>query len=114
MGKISLNALLAGALVPAVLAGSPNGAAAKNDKAGAFIGGLAIGGIVGSALSPKKTVVEKVYVPGYQPLPPPAYDQAWAGTFSPAPGVSCYPVQRACYLAGGAYSPQWTWQVYAR
>ncbi len=114
MAKIPLKVLLAAALVPVALTGAQDGASAKGDKTGAFIGGLAIGGIVGSALSPKKTVVEKVYVPGYRPLPPPAYDQAWAGTFSPAPGVSCYPVQRACYLAGGAYSPQWTWNVYAR
>lgn len=76
--------------------------------AGAAIGGLILGEAIAAAISPRKKVVEKVYVPVGAPPPPPAQP------YSPAAGVVCYPAQRACYTNGGGYDPRWTWQVYAK
>lgn len=96
------------AMVPPLLIGSLEPAPARDHGRGAAaIGGIIVGGAIASALSPKKKVIEKVYVPVAAPPPPPP-----APTFSPAAGVLCYSAQRACYTAGG-YDPRWTWQVYA-
>lgn len=83
----------------------PFEAAAKSD-AGAVAAGLIIGAAVGAAVSSNIKHKNKIYVPG----PPPPPRQA----FSPKPGVWCYPNQRACYNANGAYAPNWTYKVYAR
>jgi hypothetical protein len=34
--------------------------------------------------------------------------------FSPIPHMNCYPAQRACYNANGAYNANWTYKIYAR
>lgn len=76
---------------------------------GAAIAGGIVGLAVGTALSKSDRYEPDVYVPGYQPLyPPGGYPYAWQQSFSPKPGVNCYPVQRACYDMGGAYNPKWT------
>ncbi len=95
------------------LALAPTGADARNDhgRLAAGLGGAIIGGAVVSAMSPTKTVTERVYVPAAAPPPPAA---APPDGFSPGPGIVCYASQRACYTMGGGYNPQWTWQVYAR
>jgi hypothetical protein len=96
---LSLAAMLAA--VPLAL---PVEAEARND-AGAVAAGIIIGAAVGAAVSSDIKHKNKIYVPG-----PPKPAQA----FSPKPGVWCYPAQRACYKAGGAYAANWTYKVYGR
>ena len=98
MAMSMASALLVAAFEPA--------AARDHGRAGAAIGGLIVGTAIAAAVSPRKKVVEKIYVPVGAPPP--------AEPYSPAAGVVCYPAQRACYTNGGGYDPRWTWQVYAR
>ena len=101
-------AALASALLVSTHAEAPAG------HKGAVIGGLVVGAAVGAALSKKHRHNTKIYVPGYAPYPPGGYVPAWQQTFSPKPGVICYPAQRACYDGGGAYNPKWTWKTFSR
>jgi hypothetical protein len=103
--RLKLAAAAACALAAGQLA-LPGEAEARND-AGAVAAGLIIGAAVGAAVSSNIKHKNKVYVPG--PPPPPSNTG-----FSPKPGVWCYPAQRACYNADGAYAPNWTYKVYAR
>ena len=100
---LALGAMLALAATPLAL---PFEAEARNN-AGAVAAGIIIGAAVGAAVSSDIKHSNKVYVPG--PPPPPSNTG-----FSPKPGVWCYPGQRACYNANGAYAPNWTYKVYAR
>ncbi len=109
-GSILHIALLAG-LAPAVLAAVPANAGSKGTAA--FIGGAVVGAAVVGAISASHKAPKVVYAPGYV-APPPAYDPYWAGAMSPKPGITCYPAQQACYNAGGGYSKNWTWRIYAR
>ena len=97
---LPLAAALALAAVPL---GLPTEAGARND-AGAVAAGIIIGAAVGAAVSSDIKHKNRIYVPG----PPPPQG------FSPKPGVWCYPAQRACYNANGAYAPNWTYKIYAR
>jgi hypothetical protein len=102
------NSLIAAVLIPAMTLGisAPKPAEAKNNSAavvGGIIAGAAVGAMVSNAVAQPRTV--------YVSAPPPP--QPWAGAFSPRPGVNCYPAQRACYYANGAYNANWTWKVYA-
>lgn len=81
------------------------GAPAKSNT-GAVVAGVIVGAAVGAAVSSNIKHKNKIYVQG----PPSSRPQA----FSPKPGVWCYPNQRACYNANGAYAPNWTYKVYAR
>lgn len=71
---------------------------------GGIIAGAAVGAVVSSAINQPRIV--------YVPAPPPP--QPWPQTYSPKPGVNCYPAQRACYNASGAYNANWTYRVYAK
>jgi hypothetical protein len=87
---------------------------APADSTGAAIAGGIVGLAVGAALSKKHKNTTVIYEPAYQPpYPPGGYPNAWAQSFSPKPGVLCYPLQRACYDAGGAFNPKWTNRTFA-
>ena len=75
--------------------------------AGGIIAGAAIGAAVSSSINQPKTV----YVPVPVAAPPPPQ---WQQVFSPIPQMNCYPAQRACYNANGAYNANWTYKIYAR
>src|SRR5262245_26102324 len=77
--------------------------------AGGIIAGAAVGAAISSSVNQPKTVY--VPVPVAAPAPPP---NAWGQVFSPNPHINCYPAQRACYNANGAYNGNWTYKVYAR
>jgi hypothetical protein len=82
---------------------------ARADSTGAAIAGGVVGLAVGAALSKKHKHSKVIIVPDYQPpYPPGAYPNAFAQSYSPIPGIICYPVQRACYDGGGAFNPKWT------
>ena len=89
-------------LAPALLIGSHTYAPAASNTA-AFIVGAAVGAAIGSA-----TLSNTVYV---KPRP---RRSGWGATYSPKPGINCYPAQKACYKNNGAYAANWTWRVYAR
>jgi hypothetical protein len=77
-------------------------------RGGAVIGGLIVGAAIGAAVSGAINQPKTIYVPA---APPP---QPWPKTYSPKPGITCYPAQQACYNVNGAYNANWTWKVYAR
>ena len=101
--------LIAAVLIPAFALGisAPEPAEAKGG--GAVIGGIIAAAAIGAMVSNSVAQPRAVYV---VPAPPPP--QPWAGVFAPRPGVNCYPAQRACYYANGAYNANWTWKIYAR
>jgi hypothetical protein len=81
----------------------------RADSTGAAIAGGVVGLAVGAALSKKHKHSKVIIVPEYRPpYPPGGYPNAFAQSYSPIPGIICYPVQRACYDAGGAFNPKWT------
>lgn len=106
MGRVKLRVTVLAVMASTSLMYMPTEAPAGHT--GAVVGGLVVGAAIGAALSKKHKHVEKIYVPGYGPPP------VWTQTFSPKPGVLCYPAQRACYDAGGAYNPKWTWNTFGR
>jgi hypothetical protein len=107
MKRILLNVSVIAAMSSALLFTEARPAPA--DSTGAAIAGGIVGLAVGAALSKKQKHTTVIYAPGYQPpYPPGTYPNAWAQFFSPKPGVTCYPIQRACYDARGAYNPKWT------
>jgi len=87
-------------------------ALAKNNNAGAVIGGLVAGAVIGAAVAGAASHPNNIYV-NPKPPPPPKPDP-WRNAFAPKPGITCYPVQYACYNANGAYNANWTWKVYQR
>jgi hypothetical protein len=106
-----VDSVVRGALVAAIIgsAVAPDVRAASKDAVAAAIAGGVVGLAVGAAISKKYQQDRVIYVPGYQPpYPPGGYPAAWGQSFSPRPGVICYPMQRACYDVGGAYNPTGT------
>lgn len=109
--------LLGTALVAVLVAGvggmaTTGPAFAKKNNTGAVIGGLVAGAVIGAAVAGAATHPTQIYV-NPAPPPPPKPDP-WKNAFAPKPGVTCYPVQHACYNANGAYNANWTWKVYQR
>jgi hypothetical protein len=94
-------------LAPMALIGTQTQAPAQG-RAAAIVGGIIAGAAIGAAVSGAVAHPQEIYVPGPGPRP------GWADAFSPAPNVTCYGAQRACYRANGAYAPNWTWQVFSR
>jgi len=84
----------------------------KNNNAGAVVGGLIAGAVIGAAVASSTNHSKTIYV-NPTPPPPPRPDP-WHNAFTPKPGVTCYPVQHACYNGNGAYNANWTWKVYQR
>jgi hypothetical protein len=109
-----MGAVLAAALVTTTGAvGLNSPAMAKNNNAGAVIGGLVAGAVIGAAVAGSAKHPDTIYV-NPRPPPPPPGPNPWKNAFSPKPGVTCYPVQAACYNANGAFNANWTWKVYQR
>ncbi|MGH6736656.1 MAG: hypothetical protein ACRECX_11345 [Methyloceanibacter sp.] len=107
---ISLNMRVPGTALTAVAAMSfclATPAHAKSNTA-AVVGGIIAGAAVGAVVSSEINHSKKVYV---REKPKPS---SWDQSFSPKPGVMCYPAHRACYNSNGAYSANWTYKVYAR
>lgn len=98
------------ALAPALVVATAQPAPAKNNT-GAVIGGLIAGAAIGAAVSAAVDHPKTVRTP--KPPPPPPRSP-WSNPYHPKQGVSCYPVQQACYNKNGAYNGNWTWKVYAR
>lgn len=102
--KLSLIAAMACAVIAG---GVTSDAVAKSSKTGAVVGGLIAGAAIGAAISSSNHPTT-VYV---QEKPKP---NKWGDSFSPKPGVRCYPAQHACYSSDGAYNGNWTHKVYAK
>ncbi len=117
MSRSLVGAALAAALVmTSAAAGLTTPAMAKsknNNNAGAVIGGLVAGAVIGAAVAGSTKHPDTIYV-NPRPPPPPPGPNPWKNAFSPKPGVTCYPVQSACYNANGSYNGNWTWKVYQR
>jgi hypothetical protein len=113
MARAILGAVLIAALASATGAvGTSVPAAAKNNNTGAVVGGLIAGAVIGAAVAGAASHPSNIYV-NPRPPPPPKPDP-WSNAFSPKPGISCYPTQKACYNANGAYNANWTWKVYQK
>jgi hypothetical protein len=69
--------------------------------------------VIGAAVAGSAKHPDTIYV-NPRPPPPPPGPNPWKNAFSPKPGVTCYPVQAACYNANGAFNANWTWKVYQR
>ncbi|MFT0862192.1 hypothetical protein [Ancylobacter sp. G4_0304] len=67
--------------------------------------GLAVGAAVADNARPRDPVVYGAPPAAYYGPPPP---------FSPAPGVSCYPTRRQCYMSNGLLDWSWTDRVFAQ
>jgi hypothetical protein len=103
---------LAVALLCAATPMTMSGPAQANDVTAAIAGGI-VGLAAGAALSQAHQHDKVIYYPGYVPPDPPrGYGPYYARSFSPDPGVICYPVQRACYRANGSFAPAWTSRVF--
>ena len=116
MSRSLVGAALAAALVlTSAAAGitTPAVAKSKNNNTGAVIGGLVAGAVIGAAVAGSTKHPDTIYVNPRPPAPPPG-PNPWRNAFSPKPGVTCYPVQAACYNANGSYNGNWTWKVYQR
>jgi len=112
MYRRAIRLLMMGILVPALCSAGLVGKASAKDDTAAVIGGLIVGAAVGAAVSKKHKHPKTVYVPTYVPVPAGGYGPAWADSFSPRQGVTCYPYQRACYKGNGAFAPNVTWNVF--
>ncbi|HET7717525.1 MAG TPA: hypothetical protein VFK86_18030 [Bauldia sp.] len=109
MRKAILGATLMAAMATSGAVGLSQSAVAK-DNTGAVIGGLVAGAVIGAAVASSVNHPSKIYV---NPAPPPPpRPNPWANAFSPSPGVTCYPVQRACYKANGAYAANMTAKIF--
>src|SRR4029078_2838854 len=76
------------------------GPAAAGNKGAAIAGGIISGAAMGAAVFSSINQPKTVYVPVPVAAPPPPQ---WQQVFSPIPHMNCYPAQRACYNANGAY-----------
>lgn len=102
---------IATAFILALGFGFSSSVPAEAGKGAAIAGGIIVGAAVGAAISSSVNQPKTVYVPVPVAAPPP---QAWGQVFSPIPHINCYPAQRACYNANGAYNGNWTYKIYAR
>ncbi|HEY8277285.1 MAG TPA: hypothetical protein VIG52_09870 [Methyloceanibacter sp.] len=102
---------LAASFVLALGVGFGGSAPAEAGKGAAIAGGIIAGAAIGAAVSSSVNQPRTVYVPVPVAAPQP---QAWGQVFSPIPHINCYPAQRACYNANGAYNGNWTYKIYAR
>lgn len=97
------------ALAPVSLASLP---AQAKDLDAAIAGGI-IGLAAGAALSHHHHHDNNIYYPGYAPpYAPGGYGPYYGQSFSPNPGIICYPAQRACYNAGGDFAGKWTNRIF--
>ena len=87
------------------------GTPANAGKGAAIAGGIIAGAAISAAISSSINQPRTVYVPVPVAAPPPPQ---WQQVYSPIPHMNCYPAQRACYNANGAYNANWTYKIYAR
>lgn len=105
MSKWFTHAVLGLAIVAIAQPSTP----ARAKDAGAIIAAGVVGLAVGAAISKHHHHTTNIYYNNYKPPHPPgAYPPHWAASFSPAPGIICYPAQYACYKLNGAFAPGWT------
>ena len=74
------------------------------DNTGAIVG-LIAGAVVGAAVASSVKHPTKLYIDK-----PKRND--WNRSFSPKPGVHCYPAQQACYHKDGSYAASQTAKVF--
>ena len=100
---------IAASVVLALGFGLGGSAPAEAGKGAAIAGGIIAGAAIGAAISSSVNQPKTVYVAVPPPRPP-----QWQQVYSPIPHMNCYPAQRACYNANGAYNANWTYKIYAR
>jgi hypothetical protein len=104
---------LAGAMAVAMLAAPPvvpNALAGKTENA--IAAGL-VGAAIIAAASKHHRHQKQYYYDGYEPYPDDGYNTYWNNVYSPAPGITCYRAQVACYKANGHFSAKWTRMQFA-
>jgi len=69
-----------------------------------------IGG--GAAPAPAGPLIGGGATPTLPPVRPKPGD--WRAPFSPGGGITCYPLERACYNRNGHYMPSWTRRAFSR
>ena len=74
------------------------------DNTGAIVG-LIAGAVVGAAIASSVKHPNKIYAEK-----PKRND--WNRSFSPKPGIKCYPAQQACYHKDGSYAANQTARVF--
>lgn len=100
----SLIAAVAVSLLATPLLQSPAQAGKTSDAVAAGL----VGAAIVAAASRHHKHHDKYYYNGYQPYPVNGYNAYWNNVYSPAPGITCYRAQFACYKANGHFSPGWT------
>lgn len=98
---------LAGTLALALMSLPQVQPAFAGKTADVVAGGL-IGAAIVAAASKRHHHHKHFYYDDYQPYPVNGYDAYWNNVYSPAPGITCYRAQYACYKANGHFSPSWT------
>lgn len=115
LAAFTLRNLAAIGFLSAALAAGTAPAQAKHKHVGDVIAAGILGAAVGAALSTKHHHSTQIYYPGYSPYyPPGGYNNYYARSFSPAPGVICYDAQRACYDPDGTFSNGWMRRIYGK
>jgi len=87
--------LTAAVLAAAIAAGLAPPAAGNSDVAAAVAAGVA-GAAIGAALSKNQHKAKR----------------ARKAHFQPAPGITCYDYQAACYHDDGGFASKWTRRIY--
>jgi hypothetical protein len=90
---------------------APPAAHAKNGVNAAIAGAL-IGAAVGAAVSESQRQPRQIIVDDNDYAP--VYRGGRYASYSPKPGVICYPVQQACYKANGTFAANASWQEFGR
>ena len=98
-------------IIKVKIADPPHSSSSASD---ADLAASAIAAIIGSAIVGAISDDHKYYhhksEPGYGAGSD--FRKSWGRSFSPHPGITCFPGQRACYKDGRGYSAQWTRKVY--
>ncbi|MBL8791930.1 MAG: hypothetical protein JNM45_15675 [Rhizobiales bacterium] len=103
---------LTAAMALALLAVPQTQQAVAGKTAQVVAGGL-VGAAIVAAASKHHHHHKHYYYDDYQPYPVNGYNTYWNNVYSPAPGITCYRAQYACYRANGSFSANWTRMQFA-
>ena len=102
MIRIAVGAALTALVTMSLLV--PTTPTMAKDNTGAIIG-LIAGAVVGAAVASNVKHSNKIYVDKPK-------RNEWNRSFSPKPGIHCYPAQQACYHKDGSYAANQTARVF--